>query len=403
MFVSGYCAGPLLFGSLSEWIGRKPVFLISLLFYTGWNVGCALSQNTASIIVFRFLAGTFASAPLTNSGGVIADIWDASTRGVAMSIFSIAPFAGPALGPIVAGAIQVTGTHWRWLYWVCAMFSGVCLLFVIFTLPETLHPIILKRKAQRIRKETNDDRYVAPIELRPFKPAELASAILLKPFRMLIEEPMLLAITLYMSFVYGVVYLLFEAYPAVFSEPAPKGHGFNALISGLMFLAFFGGGVAAVCFYIVYFNPLYVKKLRASPDGRVAPEERMRIVMFSAPALVVAFFWFGWTSFPSISFVSPMLAGTLLGAAILFVFLGLFNYIIDAYLANAASALAANTVCRSAAGAGFPLFAAQMYERLNPRWASTLLGFLALLMLPIPFVLFKYGPTIRKMSKHAHG
>ncbi|KAK0543641.1 hypothetical protein OC846_006341 [Tilletia horrida] len=403
IFIVGYCLGPLIWGPASEWVGRKPIFLIALLFYTGWNVGCALSQNTASILIFRFLSGTFAAAPLTNSGGVIGDCWDPATRGVALSIFSVAPFAGPALGPIVGGAINVTGTSWRILYWVCTAFSGFCGLLVLFTVPETLHSVILKRKAIRIRKETGDDRYVAPLELRPFKPAELVTSILFKPFRMLVEEPMLLAMTLYMSFIYGVVYLLFEAYPAVFSEPKPYGHGFNALVSGLMFLGFFMGGVVAVIVYVLFFNPIYVRKMGEYPNGRVPPEERMKVVMLAAPTLVVAFFWFGWTSYPSISFWSPMLAGALLGFGILYVFLGLFNYMLDAYLANAASALAANTVCRSAAGAGFPLFASQMYAKLNPRWASTLLGCLALVMAPIPFVLYKYGPKIRKMSKHAHG
>ena len=57
-----------------------------------------------------------------------------------------------------------------------------------------------------------------------------------------------------------------------------------------------------------------------------------------------------------------------------------FNYIIDVYLWSAASALSAATVCRSAFGAGFPLFATQMYEKLGPQWASSLLGFLALVM-----------------------
>lgn len=88
----------------SHRIGRKPVFLVALLCYTGMNVGCALSPNTAAIIVFRFLSGAFGASPLTNSGGVIADIWGPKTRGDAMAIFSIAPFAGPAIGPIIGGA-----------------------------------------------------------------------------------------------------------------------------------------------------------------------------------------------------------------------------------------------------------------------------------------------------------
>lgn len=66
------------------------------------------------------------------------------------------------------------------------------------------------------------------------------------------------------------------------------------------------------------------------------------------------------------------------------------NYIIDSYLFVAASVLAAVTVCRSVAGAAFPLFATQMYEALGTEWASSLLGFVALGLMPIPFLLMKY-------------
>lgn len=400
IFIAGYCLGPLLWGPLSEQYGRRPVFILAMFVYTCFNVGCALSQNTASILVFRFLSGTFAASPLTNSGGVIADMWDAKTRGVALSLFSLAPFAGPALGPIVSGFIYVTGTSWRWLFWVCTIFSGVCLVLVVLTLPETYAPIILLKKAKRIRKETGDDRYKAPIELVKIEWKDRLNKTLLKPFIMLGQEPMLLVMTIYMSFVYGVVYLLFEAFPIVFQQ----GHGFNAGISGVMFVPFFLGGCAAVALYVAYFNPKYVKtadKLKTQGINRVPPEERLYPVMLAGICLVIAFFWFGWTSYPNISFWSPMMAGSLIGFGVLFCFLGIFNYLIDVYLANAASALAANTVCRSAAGFGFPLFATQMYETLNPQWASSLLGFIALVMVPVPFLLYKWGPKIRGMSKHA--
>ncbi|EST07941.1 Major facilitator superfamily [Kalmanozyma brasiliensis GHG001] len=400
IFVAGYCLGPLLWGPLSEQFGRRPVFILAMFVYTAFNVGCALSKNTASILVFRFLAGTFAASPLTNSGGVIADLWDAKTRGIALSIFSLAPFAGPALGPIVSGFIAVSGTSWRWLFWVCTIFSGVCLILVVATLPETYAPIILLKKAKRIRKETGDDRYKAPIELVKIEWKDRLNKTLLKPFIMLAQEPMLLVMTIWMSFVYGVVYLLFEAFPIVFEQ----GHGFNSGISGLMFVPFFLGGCAAVALYVAYFNPKYVKeadRLKAEGVDRVPPEERLYVIMLAAPCLVVAFFWFGWTSYPSISYWSPMMAGSLIGFGVLFCFLGVFNYLIDVYLANAASALAANTVCRSAAGFGFPLFATSMFNALTPRWASSLLGFIALVMVPVPFLLFKYGQKIRGMSKHA--
>lgn len=72
LFVAGYILGPLLWGPLSEIYGRRPIAIITFVFYVGFQVGCALSKNTGSILVFRFLSGTFAAAPLTNSGALLA-------------------------------------------------------------------------------------------------------------------------------------------------------------------------------------------------------------------------------------------------------------------------------------------------------------------------------------------
>ena len=123
--------------------------------------------------------------------------------------------------------------------------------------------------------------------------------------------------------------------------------------------------------------------------------------MVAAPVFALSFFWFGWTSYPSISYWAPLMAGVPLGISVIFLFLGLFNYVIDAYLFVAASALSAMTVFRSLFGAGFPLFATQMYQALNPRWASTLLGCVAIALGPIPFVLRWYGHHLRRRSKFA--
>lgn len=138
LFVAGYCLGPLVWGPLSEVIGRRKVFIITFTFYTGFQVGCALSRNTASILIFRLLGGVFAAAPLSNSGALMSDIWDAGTRGEALAYFALAPFAGPTLGPLVSGFMAVSGVDWRWVFWLLTIFAGVCLLLIVFTLPETL-------------------------------------------------------------------------------------------------------------------------------------------------------------------------------------------------------------------------------------------------------------------------
>ncbi|KAH7920091.1 MFS general substrate transporter [Leucogyrophana mollusca] len=397
LFVTGYCVGPLLWGPLSEQYGRRPIFIISFFVYMCFQIGCALAPNTAAILIFRFLGGTFAAAPLANSGALISDIWDAGERGTALAIFTVAPFAGPAIGPTVAGYLVVAHVSWRWLFWILTIFAGVCWLQIVLTIPETYTPILLVKKAKALRKQTGDERYHAAMEIQQFSFAERVEGVLARPFKILFTEPMLMAITLYMSFVYGCIYLLFEAYPIVFTE----GHHLNAGVSGLMFLPLPIGGCLAVIMYIFIINPRYERKAKECAPNPVPPEFRLELAMLAAPFFVVSFFWFAWTSYPSISLWAPMMSGLLLGWSICCIFLALFNYIIDAYLFVAASALASNTVVRSLFGAGFPLFATQMYVRLGPQWASSLIGFIALLLTPIPFVLVKYGPTLRLKSKYA--
>ncbi|GJE99749.1 MFS general substrate transporter [Phanerochaete sordida] len=397
LFVAGYCVGPLLWGPLSEQYGRKYPTLLTFVAYTGFSIGCALSPNTASILVFRFLSGTFAASGLVISGALMSDIWDANTRGKAFSLFTVAPFAGPTLAPMVSGFIAVSGTSWRWAYWVVTIFAGTCVPLVFFTIPETYSPVLLARKAKKLRDNSGDDRYWAPLEKESTKIGAEVQRILGTPFALMVKEPMLIALTMYMSFIYGVIYLLFEAYPIVFTT----GHHMNAGITGLMFLPILVSSNLAVIGYLLIWNPRYERLARQHAPNPVPPEYRLEQAIWAAPLFAVSFFWFGWTSYPSVSFWAPMLAGGLLGFSIVWLFLALFNYIIDAYLAQSASALAANTVVRSLFGAGFPLFAAQMFEHLSPRWASTLLGCIALVMTPIPLVLFRFGPTLRARSQYA--
>lgn len=119
VFLLGYCFGvgpilivmvrltelvqPLVWGPGSELVGRRVTFIVAMITYTLFMLGQALAQNIQTLLVTRFFAGFFACAPLTNSGGVIADIWDVEGRGLAMSLFTASVFLGPVLGPIVSG------------------------------------------------------------------------------------------------------------------------------------------------------------------------------------------------------------------------------------------------------------------------------------------------------------
>ncbi|KIJ47984.1 hypothetical protein M422DRAFT_163189 [Sphaerobolus stellatus SS14] len=398
LFVLGYSFGPILWGPLSEQgLKFRPVFIIGFVVYTGLQVGDALAPNTAALLIFRFLSGCFAASPLTNSGGLIADIWDAKTRGKALAVFSFAPFAGPTAGPIIGGYIAVAGASWRWLYWTTALFAGLCLTIIVFLIPETYTPILLAKRAQKIRAETGDSRYHAPMERAPGPPMlSQVRDILSKPFILLVNEPMLVAVTAYLAFIYGCIYLEFEAYPIVFGID----HHLNAGVVGLTFLPVLIGAFVSLILYLTIFEGIYARKADSMKPLPVPPEERLRGASWLGPIYVISYFWFGWTSYDRISFWASMLSGLFLGAGFMMIFLSLVNYTVDAYLSVSASALAVQTIVRSFAGAGFPLFATQLFNKLTPRWASTLLGLIALLLMPIPLVLTRYGPALRARSKY---
>lgn len=168
---------------------------------------------------------------------------------------------------------------------------------------------------------------------------------------------------------------------------------------GLMFLPICVGGIIGGVAYIFIYGPAYTREVAKCAPNPVPPEFRLKQCIYAAPLYPLAIFWFGWTTFPIITFWAPMSAGLVIGFSIVWLFLGMFAYIIDTYLATAASGIAVAIIVRSFFGAAFPLFASQMYHGLGAQWATTILGCIALLLTPIPFVLIKFGPKLRQMSK----
>lgn len=152
IFLAGYCLGPILWSTTSELVGRKVVLSVSMLMYTLFILGQALAQNPQTLFITRFISGTCAAAPLTISGGVIADMWDPVGRGFAMSLFSCAVFIGPVLGPIIGGFVTQSYLGWRWVFWVMMIFAALCWVLIVLFMPETFAPVLLLRKAKRLRK-----------------------------------------------------------------------------------------------------------------------------------------------------------------------------------------------------------------------------------------------------------
>lgn len=146
----------------------------------------------------------------------------------------------------------------------------------------------------------------------------------------------------------------------------------------------------------VIFMPKLIKA------GKPIPEERLPLMTAGGISMVIGLFWFAWTSFPSISAWPQIISGVFIGNGIIMVFMPAVLYLVDVYLLHANSALAANAFLRALTAAAFPLFSRAMYEGLGVQWASSLLGFVCLALVPAPILFYVFGKQIRRKSKFAH-
>ncbi|KAJ8063714.1 hypothetical protein OCU04_007577 [Sclerotinia nivalis] len=396
VFVVGFGIGPMLFAPLSEVLGRRLIYGTTLFLAVIFIIPCALAQNIETLIICRALDGIWFSAPMTLVGGTLADLWRNEERGVPMAAFSAAPFIGPAIGPLIGGFLS-DAAGWRWLYYIQIILAFIVWILITFTVPETYAPTILARRAKKMREETGSPEHVTEqdLDLRPF--AERLRVFLIRPLQLLFGELIVFLISLYMSVLYGLLYMFFIAFPIIYQE----GKGYSAGTTGLMFIPLALGVIAsALCAPIV--NRHYMSQVRKY-NGNPPAEVRLIPMMCSCWFIPIGLFIFAWTSYPHLHWIGPAIGGFPIGFGFIFLYNAANNYLVDSYQHQAASALAAKTFLRSFWGAAVVLFTEQMYARLGYQWASSVLGFIALTCCAIPFVFWTWGARIRKGSKFAFG
>ncbi|KAF2117210.1 major facilitator superfamily domain-containing protein [Lophiotrema nucula] len=392
IMVCGFAVGPLLWSPLSEIIGRRPVYIISLLLYTIFKIPCALSPNIGGLLVCRFLCGVFSSSGLSLAGGTIADIWNIQERGMAIAFFAAAPYGGPVIGPIVCGWINIGTGRLDLFFWVNLAFAGAMLVFVGL-IPETYAPVILKRRAAKLRKETGDTNIITEQEKVKLTFAEIAKTSLVRPITMILTEPVLDLMCMYIVLIYAMLYAFFFAYPVIFGEL----YNYNDGQIGLMFIPILIGAAFALV-ATPYCERMFKKVCEVR---KPTPEDRLIGALIGAPFIPISLFILGATSYKGIIWVGPASSGIAFGFGMVLCYYSVNNYIIDSYQKYAASALAAKVFLRSGGGAAFPLFTTQMYDRLGLQWGSWLLAFIGVGMFFIPFGFYFLGAQLRaKLSKN---
>ncbi|KAJ6014361.1 hypothetical protein N7540_008952 [Penicillium herquei] len=315
LFVLGFAFGPIIFGPLSELYGRKRPLFLGLFAFAIFQIPVAVAQNLQAIFICRFLGGLFASAPLAIVSGILADLFESVERGNAVSVFAGATFIGPVAGPILGGFITMSHLGWRWTEYITAIMAFFFSAIGYIIIPETFEATLLTRCAQRQRAKTRNWSLHAKAEEKVVNSKDIATRYLLRPFLMLAQEPILILITLYMGFIYGFLYLCFEAYPIAFQEL----RGWNDGVGALSFVEVACGMFIGCGIIIAFSLTRYRTIIRRT--GSVNPEERRIPMMIEGILLPAGMFRFGWTSSPHITWVPEAFSGGLLGAGVLLIFL----------------------------------------------------------------------------------
>ncbi|KAK4143067.1 major facilitator superfamily domain-containing protein [Dichotomopilus funicola] len=392
-YLLGLAAGSVVVAPMSELYGRRIVYMVCLGVFTVLIIPCGLANSLASLIVVRFIGAFFGAAMISNSPGTIVDIANPETLALCMSWYSVAPLNGPVTGPLIGGFVY-EDLGWRWGNWLAMILAGVAVAMVSLV-KETYMPKLLTNKVARLRKETGDDRWWCAHDQRR-STLDLLKTNLSRPFVLAATEPILWFFNIWISIIYGILYLCFVAYPIVFTQ-------YRGWSVGMTGLAFLGIGIGTLMG--IAMEPVWRRLINNSPKkdpetGRAAPEATAIVMCIGALLTPLGQLVFSWTCLPAtIHPAIPIAFGIPFGMGNTLSFIYGSNYLAGAYGIYAASAMAGNAVMRSIFGAALPLAGPAMYAAMTPQWAGTFLGLLEVLLIPIPFAFYKYGDRIRDKSR----
>jgi DHA1 family multidrug resistance protein-like MFS transporter len=285
LYVLGFASGPVIWAPASELNGRKLPLSIALLAGGIFTIGSAVAKDIQTLLICRFFAGMCGASQLTVVPGVLADIYDNTRRGIAISLYALTVFVGPFSAPFIGGFLATSYLGWRWTLYIPAIVSLFTGAVSVVFLRETYAPVLLMTKAAEMRRQTNIWGIHAKQERMEVNLREMAKKYFTRPLTMLLTEPIILLVSLYMSFIYGLVYALLEAYPYVFENV----YGMKPGISGLPFIGLIIGVLLALAFILLEHGS-YAKKLIAN-KGVPVPEWRLVPPLIGAPVFTIGIFW----------------------------------------------------------------------------------------------------------------
>lgn len=283
---------------------------------------------------------------------------------------------------------------WRWVYAITGIVGSVLLVFFLILVPETRGGVILITRAKRERKLGNADAWTFHERLGRRSLRQILRETVLRPTYMLATEPIVYCFALYDGLNYGIIYLVIEAIPLVYTKYNLE----NPKIQLTSIALQIGFTLSVPLFYFQRKATIWRERKVGIKD---VPEHKLLWALFAAVLFPISMFWFAWTSSPPFSMYSSLcaLAGFAISGHI--IFLAISDFTVESYGPMASSAVTGQSFARENLCGLLSLFAVRFYEDLGSQWASTILAILATVMGTFPFIFYKYGPRIRERSPYA--
>jgi len=190
---------------------------------------------------------------------------------------------------------------WRYIFWLMFFLSSLNTILCTVFLQETYAPILLARKAAALQKKTGKPCRPAISDPGASLPLRIYSAIQ-RPVRILFLQPIIFIMAVYMSLIYGILYILFTTFPQVYEGI----YGFSPGITGLTYLGIGIGYVLAVLFGIPQIDKQY-RQLTASNNGIPRPEFRIPVANVGAVCIPLSLLWYGWSVQTELNFLIPIM------------------------------------------------------------------------------------------------
>lgn len=385
--------GPFFIAPLSERFGRLPVFHVGNLLALCCLIACALSADISMVIAFRFLTGCCLSI-LTLGPAIVGDLFDMEQSGLSMVLVVGLQMVADFISPI-AGSYIAEDLGWRWSVWLAAIVLGFFSLVLLIVLRETYAVVILRRKAERLQRQSTDDKkYRSKHQSRVDASTMLESV--LKPLHILSQSPILIMTTSCMATIYALLGLILatltetmeSTYPTVFSTGSV----------GLTFLSLSTGNTIALVFYSLT-SDRYVNRQRERKGEAFRPESRLVHLLIGSIVLPLGFILYGWTLSSHVQYIVPLIGAGAAGFSMTLATIPVETYVVDVYKIHGASAIAAGVISRAIAGAFLPLIGLPLYRSIGLGWGNTVLALIAAVCIPPLGLLMRYGDWFRSKER----